>query len=194
MITSLALSSTTITATMLLILITALAGFALYQYLQCYEQVASDEILIVTGSGETRYIRDGGTLVWPIVQQAHRLSLRPISRHLKIDNAPIKNRQRLDLDADCTLAVSTDPDRLANAAQRLVGLNETRRDQTIDQVIVGQLRNTAAQHAAEQIDRDPQTFTQKCRQSCASDLEALGLTIQDFSLDNIVTHQGSSTT
>ena len=109
-----------------------------------YRRCPSDKILVVygTGSGKssTTCVHGGGKFVWPIIQDYAYLSLTPISIDANLTNALSRQNIRVDVPSRFTVGISTDPEYMHAAAERLLGLTPAQIQELARDILFGQLR------------------------------------------------------
>ena len=117
-----------------------------------YKKCPSDKILVkygLVGSGElgiksAKCIHGGATLVWPVIQAYEFLDLTPISIEVNLQNALSKQNIRIDVPSRFTVGISTEPEVMQNAAERLLGLRLAEIQELAKDIIFGQLRLVVA--------------------------------------------------
>jgi uncharacterized membrane protein YqiK len=93
------------------------------------------------GGGQTAQVsHGGGTFVIPIIQGYSELSLEPMSIDIDLRSALTKQNIRVDVPAQFTIGVATDPEGRQNAAERLLGSH----------IQVSQRRLTSSNHEKTQ--------------------------------------------
>ena len=103
-----------------------------YAMLKRYKRCPSDQILVVYGKvGEgvdgfrsAKCIHGGAAFIWPVIQDYAFLDLTPISIEVELTNALSKQNIRVDVPSRFTVAISTEPTIMNNAAERLLGLSK----------------------------------------------------------------------
>ena len=100
--------------------------------LRRYRRCPSDKILVIygkTGKNATgsissaRCIHGGAAFIWPVFQDYAFLDLKPISIECNLTNALSKQNIRVDVPCRFTVGISTEPENMTNAAERLLGLS-----------------------------------------------------------------------
>src|SRR4051812_11156292 len=93
-----------------------------------YKRCPSDRILVIYGkvgkdrAGVTqtaRCIHGGAAFIWPIIQDYSFMSLTPIQIEVDLKNALSKQNIRINVPSKFTVGISTEPDVMQNAAERL---------------------------------------------------------------------------
>src|SRR5574344_2812451 len=113
---------------LILIIISAVVAVVLLiSIINRYRRCPSDKILVVYGTtgnkGSAKCVHGGGTFVWPIIQDYAYLSLTPISIDANLTNALSRQNIRVDVPSRFTVGISTEPDYMNAAAERLLGLS-----------------------------------------------------------------------
>src|SRR5271154_3978027 len=117
-------------------------------FLTRYKRCPSDRIMVIYGRvGEGRSARcmhGGAAFVLPIIQDYQFLDLRPMSIDIQLNNALSKQNIRVSVPSTFTIGVTTDADKMGNAAERLLGLNGGQIMQLAKEIIFGQMRQGVA--------------------------------------------------
>ena len=86
-----------------------------------YRKCKSDEVLVVygktTGSRSAKLYHGGAAFVWPIIQGYEFLSMKPLQIDCKLTGAISAQNIRVDVPTTITVAISTDPEVMQNAAE-----------------------------------------------------------------------------
>ena len=94
-----------------------------------YQKCPSDRILVIygktAGGKSSKCMHGGAAFVWPVVQAFEYLDLTPIPIDIPLEGALSKQNIRVNTPSTFTVGISTDPGVMANAAERLLGLQLT---------------------------------------------------------------------
>ena len=149
-----------------------------------YRKCKSDEVLVVygkTGDKKSAKLYHGGAaFVWPIIQGYSFLNI-----DCKLTGAISKQNIRVDVPTTITVAVSTEPEVMQNAAERLLGLNIEAQQELIKDVVYGQMRLVIADMTIEQLNSDRDTFLENCRKNIDSELKKFGLYLMNINISDI---------
>src|SRR5277367_1368927 len=119
-----------------------------FAFMTRYKRCPSDRILVIYGRvGEGRSARcmhGGAAFVLPIIQDYQFLDLRPMSIDIQLNNALSKQNIRVSVPSTFTIGITTDPDKMGNAAERLLGFNSAQITQLAKEIIFGQMRQVVA--------------------------------------------------
>ena len=127
-----------------------------------YRKCKSDEVLVVygkTGDKKSAKLYHGGAaFVWPIIQGYSFLNMKPMQIDCKLTGAISKQNIRVDVPTTITVAVSTEPEVMQNAAERLLGLNIEAQQELIKDVVYGQMRLVIADMTIEELDLSVRSY------------------------------------
>lgn len=158
-----------------------------------YKRCPSDAILVIygkVGGQSARCIHGGGTMVWPLIQDCAFLSLTPITISIPLQNALSLQNIRVNVPSTFTVGISTDPDVMTNAAERLLGLPPGDIEQMAREIIFGQLRLTVASLSIEQINQDRESFLAAIRRNVEPELNKIGLYLINVNITDITDVSG----
>jgi flotillin len=158
-----------------------------------YRRCPSDKILVVygkTGGGSARCIHGGGKFVWPVIQDYAYLSLTPISIDANLTNALSRQNIRVDVPCRFTVGISTEPDSMNNAAERLLGLTADEIQELARDILFGQLRLVIATMTIEEINSDRDTFLEKIAKNVEVELKKIGLRLINVNVTDIRDESG----
>jgi flotillin len=181
----------------LLILIALLAIFLLIVgsiVISRYKRCPSDKILVIygkTGAGQSaRCIHGGAAFVWPVIQDFSFLDLTPISIDVDLRNALSKQNIRVDVPSRFTVGISTEPDVMTNAAERLLGLDMNAVRTVAHDIIVGQMRLVIATMDIEEINADRDKFYSNVSHHVETELKKIGLRLINVNVTDIHDESG----
>ena len=169
------------------VLILVAFGFGLL--ITRYKRCASDEILVVYGRvGKNKAsvcMHGGARMIWPLFQDFKKISLIPMTIRIPLTNALSLQNIRIDVPSTFTVGVSTSPEIMQNAAERLLHLKETQIEEMAQEIIFGQLRLTVATLTIEQINQDRDNFLDLIRINVGAELNKLGLYLINVNITDI---------
>jgi flotillin len=172
-----------------LLLFTAFIGF-----LTRYKRCPSDRVLVIYGRvGEGRSARcmhGGAAFILPIVQDYQFLDLRPMSIDIQLNNALSKQNIRVSVPSTFTIGVTTDPEKMNNAAERLLGLNTTQITQLAKEIIFGQMRQVVAAMRIEEINADRDQLIEAITNNISTELEKVGLRLINVNIQDVTDESG----
>jgi flotillin len=154
-----------------------------------YKRCPSDKILVIYGRVEkgrsSRTIHGGGSFVWPLIQDYAYLSLTPITINIPLENALSLQNIRIHVPSTFTVGVSTAPDIMTNAAERILHLTQDKIEDMCKEIIFGQLRLTVASLTIEQINQDRESFLEAIRHNVEPELNKIGLHLINVNITDI---------
>lgn len=135
-------------------LIAAIILVLLFVLISSYKKVGPNEVLIITGgflhgpfvmSNEkthtrVKVIKGGGAFVWPIIQQAEVQSLDTFNIPVTVEDIMTKDMVPVDVKATALLRVGSDPELIAIASEKTLGLDETERNAQLTEIVKGGVR------------------------------------------------------
>ena len=181
-----------------IIIIATLAGFVLLMIfislVTWYRKCPSDRIMIIygkTGGNQAaKCIHGGAKFVWPVVQDYGYISLRPLQIAVNLDNALCKQNIRINVPSVFTVGVSTSPEIMGNAAERLFGQSPEAIAELAKDIIFGQLRLVIASMMIEEINADRETFLRAVEANVAEELKKIGLELLNVNITDITDESG----
>ena len=154
-----------------------------------YKRCPSDAILVVYGKvGEgqsSRCIHGGGTFIWPLIQDFEYMSLTPMTIGIPLQNALSLQNIRVHVPSTFTVGISTDPNIMRNAAERLLNQEISAIQNMAKEIIFGQLRLTVASLKIEQINQDRESFLLAIRHNVEPELNKIGLYLINVNITDI---------
>ena len=172
-----------------LLLFVTLVGF-----LSRYRRCPSDRVLVVygrVGTGRSaRCLHGGAAFVWPVIQDYKYLDLHPMSIDIQLNNALSKQNIRVSVPSTFTIGVTTDPDKMGNAAERLLGLNNAQMTQLAKEIIFGQMRLVVATMRIEEINCDRDRLIEAITNNVSTELEKVGLRLINVNIQDVTDESG----
>jgi len=158
-----------------------------------YKRCPSDKILVVygrTGGASARCIHGGGAFVWPVIQDYAYLDLKPVSIEANLTNALSRQNIRIDVPCWFTIAITTDPDNMNTAAERLLGLTTMQIQNLAQDILFGQLRLVIATMTIEEINTDRDKFLDNISINIDTELKKIGLKLINVNVTDIRDESG----
>ena len=183
----------------LILIIVAVLFVTLAAILKRYRRCPSDKILVIygktgrnaTGSiSSARCIHGGAAFIWPVFQDYAFLDLKPISIECNLTNALSKQNIRVDVPCRFTVGISTEPDVMTNAAERLLGLSIDSIQNIATDILLGQLRLVIATMDIEEINADRDKFLAAVSQNVEAELRKIGLKLINVNVTDIRDESG----
>ncbi len=176
------------------LLIVAVAVFTVVALLNRYRRCPSDKILVIYGkksSGSSaKCVHGGGAFVWPVLEDYAYLSLTPLSIDANLTNALSRQNIRVDVPCRFTVAISTDPESMNTAAERLLGQSATQIQDLARDILFGQLRLVIATMSIEEINSDRDKFLENISNNVEVELKKIGLRLINVNVTDITDESG----
>lgn len=168
-----------------------------------YCKVAPNEVLIVTGAYLTgpyvqvnkdtntkvKVVKGGGTFVIPILQRAEIQSLDTFNIDVKVEDIMTKDKVPVDASANAVLRVGSTPELIAIASEKILGLDEDERQNQMEQVVRGGLREVLSGLTPSEAN-DRSSFKDQVVNSIEETFSNLGLEITAFQITRISDKNG----
>ena len=159
-----------------------------------YRRCPSDKILVIYGNKGTRHsakcVHGGGAFVWPIIEDYAYLSLTPISIDANLTNALSRQNIRVDVPCRFTVGISTEPDSMLAAAERLLGLSAQQIQELARDILFGQLRLVIATMSIEELNSDRDKFLEAISANVEVELKKIGLRLINVNVTDIKDESG----
>ena len=183
----------------IILIVVAVAFVTLAAILKRYRRCPSDKILVIygkTGKNATgsissaRCIHGGAAFIWPVFQDYAFLDLKPISIECNLTNALSKQNIRVDVPCRFTVGISTEPENMTNAAERLLGLSVDSIQNIATDILFGQLRLVIATMDIEEINADRDKFLANVSTNVEAELRKIGLKLINVNVTDIRDESG----
>ena len=167
--------------------------------LRRYKRCPSDKILVIYGKtgknhegsiSSARCIHGGASFIWPVFQSYSFLDLTPISIECNLTNALSKQNIRVDVPCRFTVGISTEPENMTNAAERLLGLHIDDIRNIATDILFGQLRLVIATMDIEEINADRDKFLANVSTNVEAELRKIGLKLINVNVTDIRDESG----
>ncbi len=160
-----------------------------------YQKCPSDRIMVIygkTGGGgrSSMCLHGGAAFIWPVIQAFDYLDLTPMQIEIPLDDALSKENIKVDVPSSFTVGISTDPDVMPNAAERLLGQPWSAIETLASDVIFGQMRVIIATMDIESLISDRDQFIERITQGVEGELKKVGLKLMNVSIRDITDEEG----
>ena len=159
-----------------------------------YKRCPADKVLVIygkTGTGRSsRCIHGGAAFIWPLFQDYQFLDLVPMSIEVNLRNALSKQNIRVDVPSRFTIGISTEPEVMQNAAERLLGLSQKQITDIASDILFGQLRLVIATMNIEEINSDRDKFLINVSKNVEAELSKIGLKLINVNVTDIKDESG----
>ncbi len=159
-----------------------------------YKRCPSDKVLVIYGKtgrdASAKCIHGGAAFIWPVFQSYQFLDLTPISIECNLTNALSKQNIRVDVPCRFTVGISTEPESMTNAAERLLGLHIDDIRNIATDILFGQLRLVIATMDIEEINADRDKFLANVSTNVEAELRKIGLKLINVNVTDIRDESG----
>ncbi len=178
----------------IIIVVAAVVFFAtILALVSRYKRCPSDKILVIygrTGGTSAKCVHGGGAFIWPVIQDFAFLDLKPLSIEANLTNALSRQNIRVDVPCRFTIAISTEPESMNTAAERLLGLSFEQIQELAKDILFGQLRLVIATMTIEEINSDRDKFLENISKNVDSELKKIGLKLINVNVTDIKDESG----
>jgi flotillin len=181
----------------ILLLLTVVYG-VLAGIFRWYRRVPPNAVMVVFGRGYGkgeerrgfRIIKGGGSVVWPVVEEAKFLSLELMTINVEVHNVYTMQGVPVNVDGVAQVKIGGDDAYIYTAAEQLLGKTDEEIHDVALQTLAGHLRAILGMLTVEQIYSDRDAFAQKVQQLAADDMASIGLQIVSFTIKDIDDEKG----
>ncbi|MEM7577744.1 MAG: SPFH domain-containing protein [Planctomycetota bacterium] len=175
------------------IVLAIIVGFAVF-FVRRYRRCPPNRILVVygkSGGAKTAKCYHGGAaFILPVFQDFAYLSLEPMTIDIELTSALSKKNIRVAVPSTFTVAISTAPEIMQNAAERLLGLREQEIALQARDIILGQMRLVIATLTIEEINTDRERFLDLVNKNVNFELNKIGLYMINVNVRDITDESG----
>lgn len=155
-----------------------------------YQKPKANEALVRTGMGGMKVIKDGGSIVIPVVHEVVRVPLESLRLQMKREGAAgliTGDKLRADVNAEFYVRVMPNDDDIMNAARSLGEKLHTPSEvaKLVEDKLVSALRNVAAKRTLEQLNSDRDSFVGEVMKIVAGDLQHNGLNLESVTISKL---------
>ena len=154
-----------------------------------YRKCKSDEILVIygktRGNKSSRCIQGGAAFVIPVLQGYAYMSLKPLQFECNLQKALSSQNIRVDVPTTVTIGISTEPDIMQSAAERILGLGRKEIEDLVREIVYGQMRTIIADMTIEKLNADRDEFLTKAKGLIDTELRKIGLHLININITDI---------
>lgn len=158
----------------------------------CWKIAGTNEVMIITGLGKTKFVTGGGKFVIPLLQKTAKMTLENIQVDFMSRNEiPTKDAIHLQVDAVANMSISKDPKRMELAASKFAGYSIRQIQDTVIRVLEGNIREIISQTNFEDLIRgDKKAFSELVMDNVTPNLADLGIDLTTFNIQNFSDKNG----
>lgn len=182
----------TLTSTIMTIsgIVLAVLSGLLMVITRLYVKTKASQAFVRTGMGGMKVIKDGGSIVIPVIHQIVNVPLR--SFRLEVlreggDALITKDKLRADIKAEFFVRVQPEDDSIKNAARSYGEHMDDERyvAKLVEDKLVSALRTVAATKTLEELNTDRDDFVKKVTDGVTTDLTHNGLTLEGVTISKL---------
>jgi hypothetical protein len=158
--------------------------------LNMYRKIPPNRALIVTGFRGKRVVSGGGTIVFPLLEQASELSLEARIIEIEIQEILTQDNVPISIQAVATIKIGILSEDILKAFQTLVGKTEQQIEKIIKEILEGHIKEIIAKTPLQQLLHDRELVLAEVNESAILDLEKLGLVMETFTIKDIIDTKG----
>jgi len=159
-----------------------------------FKKCPSDQIMVIYGKTggkkSSKCVHGGASFIIPILQGYKFMSLQPLQFTCNLKGALSKQNIRVDVPTTVTIAISTEPDVMQNAAERLLGLNKQSIEALVSDIVYGQLRLIVSNMNIEELNTDREKFMSNVSKMIGDELAKIGLKLINLNITDIQDEAG----
>ena len=171
-----------------------IVAFFMMLLVRQYRRCPSNRVLVVYGrvAGEraAKCLHGGGTFIIPLLQSFDYLNLEPMTIEIELTSALSKKNIRVNVPSTFTIGISTEPDIMNNAAERLLGLADGEIAAQARDIILGQMRLVIATLSIEEINQDREKFLDLVNKNVSTEVNKIGLELINVNIRDIMDESG----
>lgn len=159
--------------------------------IRSYKKVPPNQAMIIYGFGGRRVVQGGGAFVVPGLQNFRSISMTLMSFDV-VPEQPMFSLQgiALTIEAVAQIKIKSDPRAVLTASEQFLDRAEDEKRSMILHSVEGHLRGIVGQLAVESILKTPDEINSKMRETCAEDLDKMGLEVVSFTIKKVMDAKG----
>ena len=123
--------------------------------------------------------------VVPIIQDYQYLDLTPIQINMELKDVLSMENIMLNISSNVVVAISTEPDVMENAAERLLGQSQQAIQDMAKDIIIGQIKLIIAQTEVENIRKNIVKINSMITENANHEVNRIGLKLVNFNITRI---------
>jgi flotillin len=185
---------------LILIIVFAVVLFVTFAaILSRYKRCPSDKVLVIYGKtgknaaggvSAAKCIHGGAAFIWPVFQDYAFMDLKPMSIEANLTNALSRQNIRVDVPCRFTVGISTEPEVMNIAAERLLGLRMEQIQELAKDLLFGQLRLVIATMDIEEINADRDKFLSNVASNVDAEIRKIGLKLINVNVTDLRDESG----
>jgi flotillin len=166
------------------VLVVAAVGYVV-TYLAFLKKAGPNEVIVVSGRGQVRFITGGAAMVVPLFHTWNSLSLEVMTLDVTTPEVYTSQGVPIAVDGVAQIKIKKDEASLHAAAERFLGMPPQAIAKIALETVQGHLRGILGTLTVENIYMSRDQFAQKVQEISAGDLANMGLGIDSFTIRDI---------
>lgn len=163
--------------------------FSVVGILSRYKKCPSDQILVIfgqtKGNKSAKCIHGGASFVVPVLQGYSFMSLKPLQFECNLQKALSSQNIRVDVPTTVTVGISTEPEVMQMAAERLLGLTNDQIEDLVKDIVYGQMRLIVSNMTIEELNSERDKFLEEVKNVVGGELRKIGLHLINVNITDI---------
>ena len=166
------------------VIIVGVVGYVI-TYLAFLKKAGPNEVIVVSGRGQVKFITGGAKMVVPLFHTWNRLSLEVMTLDVTTPEVYTSQGVPIAVDGVAQIKIKKDEASLNAAAERFLGMAPAAIAKIALETVQGHLRGILGTLTVENIYMSRDQFAQKVQEISAGDLANMGLGIDSFTIRDI---------
>ncbi|MEJ2746626.1 MAG: SPFH domain-containing protein [Anaerolineae bacterium] len=160
-------------------------------YASRIKKVGPNEVLIISGRGESfRLITGGRSFVWPVLERVDHLFLEIMTIEVTTPDVPTSQGVPVTVDGVAQVKIGSDQNSIRTAAIQFLSKTNEEIRYVAHETLAGHLRAILGTLTVEQLYKDREAFAQKVQEVSGEDMASMGLEIVSFVIKDISDAEG----
>lgn len=172
-----------------------IAAFAAFvAFARNYRKCPPNKVLVVYGRKKDnkgyRLITGGSAFVLPLFESHTFIGLENFSIETSVSDTPNVDGVSVSVEATATVKVSSEPQQLANAVERMLGKEVREIHVMLKNTLEGLLRQIIGTLTVEEIIKDRERLKQQVLQNAQEELSKIGIMVDNFVINRVSDKNG----
>ncbi|MDR1821805.1 MAG: flotillin family protein [Oscillospiraceae bacterium] len=168
------------------------AAVLIFIFLISYRKAPPDKALIISGLRRQPKVLIGKAgFAIPFFERIDKLNLAVIQLDIQAKDIPTSDYINVNVDAVANVKISKEPKFIQFAAQHFLNMGLADVGKNVQEVLSGNMREIAGQMKLTELVTNKQLFSENIHRNAVDDINALGLEIVSFNVQNIDDNQSA---
>ena len=155
-----------------------------------YHRVPPNEVMVIYGRGEPRFVTSGGAFVIPVLETYKKLDVTIMTIKTEKDEVYTVSGVPIQLDWVAQVQISAEEAALRTAARAFLDKTRAEVQQVIEDTLSANFRAIVGQMSVEAIHRDRDDFVQRVQELASDDVAAMGVRVISMGIEEITDSEG----